>query len=153
MGQINHQDAVVTARDTLFGDDDTDGRLGPAGDLSQTEIDELLYTEEIPASERVIRLRQMREQLVGAGSVDASESDAPGMLREIDRAIAEIEGLKGEGMDPASVDHNPEDHRETLSPDDDLLLDLQNGEDGEEADLFGEDYVEEPAEESGKGVH
>jgi hypothetical protein len=88
------------------------------------------------------------------------------MVREIDRAIAELEGLPGEGMDPASVDHNPEDHRETLSPDDDLLLDLQDGEGDGEADLFGEDYVEEPAHEvldpkewdgdgfdSGKGVH
>jgi hypothetical protein len=166
MSGINHQDAIVTARDTLFGDEEEQERLGPAIAVSQDEVDELLYNEEIPAAERTARLRQMRDQLAAAGSVDASDSDAQPMVREIERAIAELEGLPGEGMDPASVDHNPEDHRETLSPDDDLLLDLQDGDGDGEADLFGEDYVEEPAEdapdrgerdedglERGKGVH
>ena len=146
-GGINHQDAIVTARDTLLGDEDEQAELGPAIAVNQHEVDELLYNEEIGAGDRATRLRQMREQLMGAGSVDASESDARGMVREIDRAIAELEGLPGEAMDPASVDHNPEDHRETLSPDDDVLLDMQDGEDDGEADLFGEDYVEEPADE------
>ena len=166
MSQINHQDAIVTARDTLFGDEAEQDRTGPAIPVGQDEIDELLYNEEIPAGDRVERLRQMREQMMAAGSVDGADSDSQSMVREISRAISELEGLPGEGMDPVSVDHNPEDHRETLSPDDDLLLDLQDGEEDGEADLFGEDSIDEPADEvldpkewdgdgfdSGKGVH
>lgn len=145
MSQINHQDAIVTARDTLFGDEAEQERTGPAIAVGQDEIDELLYNEEIPAGERAERLRQLRDQLMAAGSVDASESDPQPMLREIKRALGELEGLPGEGMDPVSVGHNPEDHRETLSPDDDLLLDLQEEDGDDEADLFGE--AEEPVAE------
>ena len=83
----------------------------------------------------------MREQLTAAGSADVvGKRRRQPLVREINRAIGELEGLPGEGMDPVSVDHNPEDHRETLSPDDDLLLDLQDEDEEEEADLFGEDY-------------
>ena len=82
-----------------------------------------------------------------AGAADVAGSDAAALLGEIGRAIGELQGLPGEGMDPASVDHNPEDHRETLSPDDDDLLDLLEEDEEEAVDLFGEDAVEEPAEE------
>ena len=103
--------------------------------------------------------------MTAAGSADVAGSDAASLLAEINRAISELQSLPGEGMDPASVDHNPEDHRETLSPDDDELLALLDEDEEEEADLFGDDYVEEPAEvldpkewdgdgfDSGKGVH
>ena len=138
MGRINHQDAIVTARDTLFGDENEMGRLGPAIAVSQDEVDELLFNEEISARERATRLREIRDQLTAAGSVDGAEGDTSGMLREIRRALSELEGLAGEAMDPASVDHNPEDHRETLSPDDDTLLDLEADENAGEAAWFGD---------------
>jgi len=161
MSQINHQDAIVTARDTLFGDDDTEGRTGAALPVGKDDIDELLYSEGLPQAERLERLRQLRDEMVAAGAADFAGNDAAGLRGEIDRAISELEALPGEGMDPASVDHNPEDHRETLSPDDDALLELQDGDEEDEADLFGEDFVEEPADgvldpkewvDSGKGV-
>jgi hypothetical protein len=146
MGQINHQDAVVTARDTLFGDDAEDSQTGTALPFGQDEVDELLYSDGLPRAERLERLTQLRDQMVSAGAADVAGNDAERLRGEIERAIGELSSLSGEGMDPASVDHNPEDHRETLSPDDDTLLDLQDGEEESEADLFGEDYVEEQAD-------
>ena len=164
MSQINHQDSIVTARDTLFGDDEQ-VRTGPALPIAQDEVDELLFGESLGKEERLNRLLQLREEMTAAGSADVAGSDAASLLTEIGRAISELQSLPGEGMDPASVDHNPEDHRETLSPDDDELLALLDEDEEEEADLFGDDYVEEPAEvldpkewdgdgfDSGKGVH
>lgn len=137
MAQIN-QDPIILAQDQQFGDENEPMRSGPALPLAQDDIDELLYGEELPAGQRLTELRQLREQLYGSDAADVGERDSKLLLGEVDRAIAELES-PGEGMDPTSVDHNPEDHRETLSPDDDLLLDAQEEDDESEADLFGED--------------
>jgi hypothetical protein len=146
MSQITNQDAVVFARDNQFGDDDEQERTGPAQPVGQDEVDELLYNSGIDAGDRLMRLRQLREQMAAADGVDVADHDARGVLNEIDRAIGELEGMSGEGMDPASVDQNPEDHRETLSPDDDDLLDALKEDEEDEADLFGEDDVLDPEE-------
>ena len=42
-------------------------------------------------------------------------------FRSIDDALARLDGVAGEGMDPTSVDHDASAHRETLSPDSDEL--------------------------------
>lgn len=160
MSQINHQDAIVTARDTLFGDENDETRAGAALAVGQDEIDELLYGESLSRNERLARLQQLRDQMITAQAADLSDSDAAGMLGEIERAIAELDAVGGEGMDPASVDHNPEDHRETLSPDDDMLLDLMAEDGADEADVFAEtrqpldatEWEEDDGFDSDKGV-
>lgn len=131
MSNIN-QDSILLAKDLRFGDDDE--RSGPAQPVSQAEIADLLYNDVIPASERLTRLRQLRGQMTTMEAADRGDDDPEDVGTELDRATEELEALSGESMDPTSVDHNPEDHRETLSPDDDLLLDEEEEEDDD--DLF-----------------
>ena len=52
-----------------------------------------------------------------------------------ERAIAELEDAAVETMDASAIDHNPEDHSETLSPDSDEYLDRMAA---EEASLNSE---------------
>lgn len=116
MGHLNHIADVVGQEAEVGEDDDAPGIAQP---LSQAEIDELLYGDEWPARERLERLRDFREDLLSREAADFGTDDPGALLRELDAAIARLERSYGEGMDPSSVDHNPEDHRETLAPDSD----------------------------------
>lgn len=89
--------------------------------MSQSEIDELLYSDVFSRDERLARLREIREELSDQEASDFGSDDPGALLGQVIEAIAALEGDLGESMDPASVDHNPEDHRETLSPDSDEL--------------------------------
>jgi len=89
--------------------------------MSQSEIDELLYSDVFSRDERLARLREIREELSDEEASDFGSDDPGALLGQVIEAIAALEGDLGESMDPASVDHNPEDHRETLSPDSDEL--------------------------------
>ncbi len=89
--------------------------------ISQSEIDELLYSDVFSRDERLARLREIREELSDQEASDFGSDDPGALLGQVIEAIAALEGDLGESMDPASVDHNPEDHRETLSPDSDEL--------------------------------
>ncbi|MDP1732360.1 MAG: hypothetical protein Q8L54_14540 [Devosia sp.] len=118
MSHLNHSGDIV-GQDTEVGDDgDSPGIAQP---VSQAEIEELLYGDEWPAGERLARLRDFRDDLQSREAADLGTDDPKSLLREIDDAIARLERSHGESMDPCSVDHNPEDHRETLSPDSDEL--------------------------------
>lgn len=136
MTQI-HRDPIITARDTFFGDEfEPSGLVLP---VSQDEIDELLYTEGLTAADRLQRLKQLRDQMAETAPADAGTSDARSLGAEIERAISELQSFTGEGMDPTSVDQDPTQHRETMSPDDDDLLDLLEREHEEEAGLAEDD--------------
>lgn len=89
--------------------------------LSNAEIEELLYSDAFPADERLARLREIRDELLESEASDFGSDDPGALLGQIHQAISLLEQPGGESMDPVSVDHNPEDHRETLSPDSDEL--------------------------------
>ena len=109
----------LLAEDTPAGNDgDTPGFAQP---VSQAEIEELLYGDDWPAAERLARLRSIRTELVDLEATDFGDDDPRTLIGAIDEAIAQLNGLDGEGMDPTSVDHDPAAHRETLSPDSDEL--------------------------------
>lgn len=118
MSANNHFRGLI-AEDTPAGNDgDTPGYAQP---VSQTEIEELLYGDDWPAAERLERLRAIRTELTELEAPDFGEDDPHSLIRAIDDAVARLNGLDGEGMDPTSVDHDPAAHRETLSPDSDEL--------------------------------
>jgi len=114
----NHFRGLI-AEDTPAGNDgDTPGFAQP---VSQTEIEELLYGDDWPAGERLARLLSIRDELSNLEATDFGDDDPRTLIGAIDEAVAQLNGLAGEGMDPTSVDHDPAAHRETLSPDSDEL--------------------------------
>jgi hypothetical protein len=117
--KVSHINRTVESQDTR-SNDDTD-QVIIAQPLSQAEIDELLYSDEFPRAERLERLRYYRDELREKEASDFGLDDPKALLGQIAEAISYLEDSFGESMDPASVDHNPEDHRETLSPDSDEL--------------------------------
>lgn len=118
MTQFRKRGAVLP-QDT--GIDDEAFPPGIAQPVSQAEIEELLYNDDRPADQRAQRLRELRDELDVRASGDFGSDDPRAVIREIDAALAGLEDSDSEGMDPVSVDHNPEGHRETLSPDSDEL--------------------------------
>lgn len=123
MGHHLNHTADVVSQETDVGDDgDAPGISQP---LSQAEIDELLYGDGWSAEDRLERLRDFRDDLQSREAADFGTDDPRYLLKEVSAAIARLERSFGEGMDPSSVDHNPEDHRETLAPDSDELEALE----------------------------
>jgi hypothetical protein len=117
-----------TINRTVMGQDrSSDGDINDfvltADPLSQDELDELLYSEGFSREQRLDRLRGLRDTLVASQAADLGSNDPAALRRAVDRAIAELENGAGETMDASAVDHNPEDHSETLSPDSDEYLD------------------------------
>lgn len=96
--------------------------------VTEDEIDDLLYGEERPAQERVARLREIAGQLRDMQPGDLG-GDTKVLLGEIDEAVARLSG--GVEQEPAleynegTVDDDPLNHRETLSPDSDELEDIE----------------------------
>lgn len=113
----------LIAQDTQQPDDgDVQGFALP---VSQTEIEELLYGDDWSLPERRRRLESLRLELADLESSDWGGDDPHTLVRSIDDALARLDGIAGEGMDPASVDHDASAHRETLAPDSDELDALQ----------------------------
>jgi len=155
---VNHINRTVESQDTR-SNDGTDQVL-IANPISQTEIDELLYSDEFPRQERLDRLRYYRDELSEREASDFGLDDPGALLGQIQEAILALEDGFGESMDPASVDHNPEDHRETLSPDSDELEAIEAAdEESLDDDLVENDVLDETEWEDGdgfdveKGVH
>ena len=136
MAKPVNQDSILLAKDLLFGDDDE--RPGPAQPVSQAEIEDLLYSDELSADERLTRLRQLRDEETTLETVDFGDEDPRDVLGEINRAISRLEATRGESMDPASVDHNAEDHRETMSPDSDERESIEDADESSVEDDIGE---------------
>ncbi len=110
----------LIGRDEPLGNDGDTPTPGYAQPVSQSEIEELLYSEEWPPEERIARLTAIRDELVNIESPDL-EHDPQALVHEINTALARLQHHDAEGMDPISVDHDPSVHRETLSPDSDEL--------------------------------
>lgn len=113
----------------LIGQDEAlgnDGDLpGFATPVSAAEIEELLYSEQWPAEERIARLGAMREQLAAQEASDFGDDDPMVLIGQIDDALARLEGLPGDDMEPAGLEIEAIDHRETLAPDSDELSALE----------------------------
>ena len=121
MAANNHFRGLL-AEDTPAGNDgDTPGFAQP---VSQTEIEELLYGDDWPIEERLARLKAVRDEMMELEPTDFGDDDPQVLVRAIDDAIARLEQLGGEGMDPTSVDHDATAHRETLAPDSDELEEI-----------------------------
>ena len=133
---MSHMNRSVESQDTR---NDGDGeQVIIAQPLSQAEIDELLYSDEFPREERLARLRAVRLELSEQEASDFGSDDPGSLLGVVNEAIAALEDGVGESMDAASVDHNPEDHRETLSPDSDELEAIEQADE----DSLSDDVVE-----------
>ena len=121
---------------------------GPGAVISLTEIEELLYGEDRPAEDRLQRLREFQEQMIIRQTRDFGDNDANSLLDEIERAITRLSGATHEFEDPDDSGYDdaipggfdPADHRETLAPDDDLLLDI---EDADEESMQGDPVVDD----------
>lgn len=103
-------------------DDDPPGIALP---ISQTEIEDLVYTDERPIDERIDRLREMREEAMVQASAGVRGGDARILVRELNRAIDMLtsdEDEADETSDFAALEGayeiDPADHLDTLSPDD-----------------------------------
>lgn len=145
INHLNHTADVVGQESAVGEDDDAPGIAQP---LSQAEIDELLYGDEWSAEERLDRLREFRDDLRSREAADFGTDDPGSLLKEVTSAIARLERAFGEGMDPSSVDHNPEDHRETLSPDSDELEAIEEDDEASIAEDLGDALEREERERS-----
>jgi hypothetical protein len=120
--------------------------------VSQAEIEDLLYGDDRPAAERVERLAELAETLRNQEPGDFGDNDPARLVSEIDAAIARINGALERdpdlAFDETTMDDDPLNHRETLSPDSD---ELEAIEDDDEASLSDgseplEDEVLDPEE-------
>ncbi|RYE86091.1 MAG: hypothetical protein EOP19_07750 [Hyphomicrobiales bacterium] len=133
---MTHINRTVESQDTR--DNDGTDQVIIAQPLSQAEIDELLYSDEFSREDRLARLRYYRDELSEREASDFGFDDPGALLKQVQEAISALEDGFGESMDPASVDHNPEDHRETLSPDSDELEAIEQADE----DSLSDDIVE-----------
>ncbi len=118
-GRILPQDIVA---------DDGSGDTLTAMPFGQSEIEELLYGDDRPAQERIARLQEVAAALREEESADFGGGDTKSLLGEVEEAIARLSG----GLDPdgdlpeeLSMDDDPLNHRETLSPDSDELDEIE----------------------------
>lgn len=138
MAEPSNSETFVPQDLDMDGDGDVND-MGLAETISQTEIDDLLYSDALPAEERLARLNEIREQLRARRVSEMGDDDASGLLIEVLRAIDELKGSLGEREDEPDayapldppLDIDPSDHIETLSPDDSERYAL----DGEDDDV------------------
>lgn len=139
---MSHINRTVESQDTRSNDGSDQVMM--VNPIDQAEIDELLYSDEFPREERLARLRHYRDELSEREASDFGHDDPGALLSQIREAIAALEDGVGESMDPASVDHNPEDHRETLSPDSDELEAIEQADEASlEDDIVENDVLDE----------
>lgn len=104
---------------------DGSGDMMTALPVSQAEVEELLYGDDRPAAERVERLQELAAQLRDKEPGDFGDNDPGRLLVEIDSAIARINAALDRDpeleFDEPTMDGDPLNHRETLSPDSDEL--------------------------------
>jgi len=141
---------------------DQESQLGDAVDqpgigypFTQDEIDELLYGETGSTGDRLSKLRELRDQITARGQAEWMGDDPQRMLGEIETSIQRLEGVSQNDedtdytIDDTMMDVDPLAHRETLSPDDDELLDAMDAEAASlEDDEDGEDEGDEVLDES-----
>ncbi len=117
----------IIAQDLL--PQDGGGDVLTAMPISQVEIDELLYGDDRPPAERIARLQELGQQMREQEPGDFGDGDPRALLLEIDAAVARLRGDMDRDPDLAfdemSMDDDPLNHRETLSPDSDELEDIE----------------------------
>jgi hypothetical protein len=119
-GRIIAQDVVP---------DDGGGDMPMAQPVSQAEIEDLLYGDDRPAAERIQRLQEISAQLREQEPGDFGDNDPGALASEIDEAVARLSGANDRDadleFDETSMDDDPLNHRETLSPDSDELEEIE----------------------------
>lgn len=139
MAQHHDHHGTMVPQDTNFDNADQPGIAQP---YSQAEVEELLYGEDRPASERLARLREMREEAAIRESGDWGDQDPAALLDELDRAIDELSATIANSDDneayaglDTSFDNDPADRLDALSPDDEEARQAIEGDE----DAFFED--------------
>lgn len=122
MAQHHDHHGTMVPQDTNFDNADQPGIAQP---YTQAEVEELLYGDDRPASERLARLRELREESAIRESGDWGDQDPAAMLEEIDRAIDELSATIANADDvedyaelSAPLNRDPADRLDALSPDD-----------------------------------
>lgn len=150
----DHHGSMVP--DTNFDNADQPGIAQP---YTQSEVEDLLYGDDRPASERLARLRELREESAIRESGDWGDQDPAAMLDELDRAIDELSATIANADDNSayaglgtSFDNDPADRLDALSPDDE---EARHAIEGDEEAFFDdedeEDYsLEEEAWDGGE---
>jgi hypothetical protein len=151
MSPVNNSDNLIP-QDIEPGD--ASEAFGIAEPYTQTEIEDLLYGDDRPASERLARLRELREEATVRESGDWGDQDPAASIDELDRAIDELSALiaNADDLDDSyaelapTLDNDPNDHLDALSPDD---VDAREAIEGDDA-LDEEDDEDElsPLDES-----
>ncbi len=123
MAQHHDHHGTLVPQDTNFDNADQPGIAQP---YSQSEVEDLLYGDDRSASERLARLREIRDEAAIRESGDFGDEDPASMLVELDRAIEELSASIDNSDDNASyagletgISRDPADHLDALSPDDD----------------------------------
>lgn len=109
---------------------DGGGDMLTALPVSQAEIEDLLFGDDRPAEERIERLSEIADSLRNREPGDFGDNDPGVLLGEIDSAIARLRsGIERDPDivtdDQPTMDDDPLNHRETLSPDSDELEELE----------------------------
>jgi hypothetical protein len=141
MAQHHDHHGTMVPQDTNFDNADQPGIAQP---YTQTEVEELLYGDDRPASERLARLRELRDEAAIRESGDWGGQDPAAMLDELDRAIDELSATiaNSEEVDASyagletSFDHDPADRLDALSPDD---TEARHAIEGDEEEFFEDD--------------
>ena len=138
MSQSHHHGTIVP-QEINFDNADQPGISQP---FSQSEVEELLFGDDRPVEERLERLREIRSEAAARESADWGDEDPAALLDEIDRAIEALTTDMGDADDTAdfanlsaSFEHDPSDHLEALSPDDEDARHALEGDD----ELYDED--------------
>jgi hypothetical protein len=124
---------------------DTSEAFGIAEPYTQTEIEDLLYGDDRPASQRLARLRELREESVVRESGDWGDQDPKQTIDELDRAIDELSATIANTSDledfaglAPTFDLDPSTRLDALSPDDVEAREAIEGFAEEEAEGDGE---------------
>jgi hypothetical protein len=141
MANIRNPDEPIVPQD--LGLDDADiNDTGIPETLTQDVIDDLVSSPSMSVEDRLSRLVDIRAHLAARAASEFGDNDAASLLAEVERVIGglqtEADALADEpegyeALDPA-LDIDPLEHRETLSPDDDDLIDLERSEEDEDDD-------------------
>ena len=147
-GRVLPQDAVP---------EDGSGDMLTASPISQAEIEELLYGDDRPVAERIARLQELSSQLREQEPGDFGDNDPGALANEMDEAVARLTGDRD--LDPdvvfdgPTMDGDPLNHRETLSPDSDELEEIEEDDEASLSDATEplDDSVLDPEEWSEDG--
>jgi hypothetical protein len=148
MAQHHDHHGTMVPQDTNFDNADQPGIAQP---YTQSEVEELLYGDDRPASERLARLRELRDESAIRESGDWGDQDPAAMLEELDRAIDELSATIANGDDnndfaglATTYDNDPAERLDTLSPDDE---DGRFAIEGDEEAFFDDEDEDESLEE------